>query len=81
MAAYRRVYDSCHLQADCQKTGISSGTLRSVIEYGLLFFLMSLRSSFETNNDDVTHTMIISNKLNILTSTRAENRVSVSSAV
>jgi len=29
MAAYRRVYDSHHLQADC------SGTLRSVIEYGL----------------------------------------------
>ena len=34
MAAYRRVYDSRHLQADCQ-AGISSGTLRSVIEYGL----------------------------------------------
>jgi len=31
MAAYRRVYDSCHLP----RTGISSGTLRSVIEYGL----------------------------------------------
>ena len=29
MAAYRRVYDSRHLQA------VSSGTLRSVIEYGL----------------------------------------------
>ena len=34
-AAYRRVYDSRHLQADCARTGISSGTLRSVIEYGL----------------------------------------------
>jgi len=31
MAAYRRVYDSHHLQADC---GISSGTLCWVIEYG-----------------------------------------------
>ena len=31
MAAYRRVYDSRHLQAD----GLSSGTLRSAIEYGL----------------------------------------------
>jgi len=39
MAAYRRVYDSRHLQADCQKTGISSGTLRSAIEYGLPFLL------------------------------------------
>ena len=40
MAAYRRVYDSRHLQpltAKVLRTGISisSGTLRSVIEYGL----------------------------------------------
>jgi len=39
MAAYRQVYDSHHLQADCQEPGISSGTLRSVIEYGLPFLL------------------------------------------
>ena len=37
MAAYRRVYDSRHLQADCQVFGISSETLRSLIEYGLAF--------------------------------------------
>jgi len=37
MAAYRRVYDSRQLQADMPRTGISSGTLRSVIEYGLPF--------------------------------------------
>ena len=37
MAAYRRVCDSRRLQADCQEPGISSGTLRSVIEYGLAF--------------------------------------------
>jgi len=35
MAAYRRVYDSRHLQADCKKNAISSGTIRSVIEYEL----------------------------------------------
>ena len=36
MAAYRRVYDPRHLQADCQELGSAScGTLRSVIEYGL----------------------------------------------
>ena len=36
MAAYRRVYDSRHVQADCQEPGsCSSGTLRSVIECGL----------------------------------------------
>jgi len=39
VAAYHRVYDSRHLQADCKKPGISSGTLRSVIEYGLRFLL------------------------------------------
>jgi len=32
MAAYRRVYDSRHLQADCQEPGSAP---RSVIEYGL----------------------------------------------
>jgi len=40
MAAYRRVYDSRDLQADCLDqpgAGISSGTLRSVLEYGLPF--------------------------------------------
>ena len=36
MAAYRRVYDSRHLQADCQEPGgISSGTVRSAVEYWL----------------------------------------------
>jgi len=38
MAAYRLVYDSRHLQADTAKNrDLSSGTLRSVIEYGLPF--------------------------------------------
>ena len=43
MAAYRRVYDSRHLQADCQEPGSAPepGTLRSAIEYGLpLIFLL-----------------------------------------
>ena len=44
MAAYRRVYDSRHLQVDCQKTGISSGTLRSVMSMGYLY-LFSLMCS------------------------------------
>jgi len=37
MAAYRRVYDSRHLQADRQEPGSApkTETLRSVIEYGL----------------------------------------------
>jgi len=37
MAAYRRVYDSHHLQADCRER---SGTLRSVIQYGLPLLLV-----------------------------------------
>ena len=42
MTAYRRVYDSRHLQADCQEPGLAP-ELRSVIEYGLpLPFLPSL---------------------------------------
>jgi len=45
MAAYHRVYDSHHLQADCQ-TGISSGTLRFLIEYGLLLPFSILRCEF-----------------------------------
>jgi len=45
MAAYRRVYDSRHL---LPKTGISSGTLRSVIEYGLPLPFVSSRNSNST---------------------------------
>jgi len=41
MAAYRRVYDSHHLQADCKEPGSAPETYDSVIEYGLpLPFLM-----------------------------------------
>jgi len=39
MAAYRRVYDSRHLQADCKELGSPpEPSQRSVIEYGLPFF-------------------------------------------
>jgi len=53
MAAHRQVYDSRHQQAGCQepdREGISSGTLRSVIEYGsplpLKIFLMYFSFQF-----------------------------------
>ena len=47
MAAYRQVYDLRHLQADYQELVISSGTLLSVIEYGLpLPFFTYGRGSF-----------------------------------
>jgi len=44
MAAYGRVYDSRHLQADCQEPGSAPETLRSVTEYGLSlpFYLYTL---------------------------------------
>ena len=42
MAAYRWVYDSSHLQADCQELG--SGTLHSAIEYGLSLPFYSCRA-------------------------------------
>ena len=39
MVANRRVYDSHHLQADCQELGSAPELLiRAVIEYGLPFF-------------------------------------------
>ena len=40
MAAYRRVYDSRHLQADCQEPVWAPKTLCSVIEYRLPFLLL-----------------------------------------
>jgi len=46
MAAYRRVYDSRHLQADCQEP---------VIEYGLPLFLVPLCASVrDVRASDVT---------------------------
>jgi len=39
MAAYRRVYDSHHLQADCQEPGSAPRTLRSFSSMGCLFYL------------------------------------------
>jgi len=35
MEAYRRVYDSRHLQTDCQEPGSAPKPIRSVIEYWL----------------------------------------------
>jgi len=48
MAAYRQVYDSRHLP----RTGISSGTLRSAIEYWLplLCLLLIIYVISEKNN-------------------------------
>ena len=55
MAAYSRVYDSRHLHADCLETGISSGTLRWVIEYGLYLFYRCAQLSYATQHAaDVT---------------------------
>ena len=44
MAAYRRVYDSRHLQADCQELGSALEPYAWSVEYGLpyIFCLTSL---------------------------------------
>jgi len=42
MAAYRLVYDSRHMQADCQEPGIAPEPVRSVIEYGLTLLFFTL---------------------------------------
>ena len=56
MAAYRRIYDSRHLQADCQEPGSSTGTLRSVMEYGLLltFTLLSNNVKWPKQMENIT---------------------------
>jgi len=54
MAAYRRDYDSRHLQADwLPSTGIGSGTIRSAIEYGLPFFILFAVPLSEISVDEV----------------------------
>ena len=45
MAAYRRVYDSCHLRADCQEPG----TVRSVIEYAWATFTFNPNTNSNPN--------------------------------
>jgi len=47
MAAYRRVYDSRHLQADCKEPRSAPGTLRLAIEYGLALPLLFTRHGSE----------------------------------
>ena len=45
MVAYRRVYDSRHLQADCQVPGSAPEPyVRSVFEYGLPLHLLFNRT-------------------------------------
>jgi len=41
MAAYRRVYDSRHLQADCQETGSAPEPYARESSMGYLFLIMS----------------------------------------
>jgi len=45
MAAYRRVYDSRHLQADCQELGSAPELYAPLIEYGLPLPLLVWTSS------------------------------------
>jgi len=43
MAAYRRVYDSRHLQADCQEPGLAPETYARQSSMGNLTFLQCLK--------------------------------------
>ena len=55
MAAYRRVYDSRHLPADCQERGSAQGTYaRSAVEYWLPFTVhrVSSHSASVLGGDD-----------------------------
>jgi len=61
MAAYRRLYDSRHLQADCQEPGSAPEpyALRSVIEYGiplpLLFFSFHVVNNYSLQTCNSSH--------------------------
>jgi len=41
MAAYRRVYDSRHLQADCQEPGLVPEPYAWQLSMGCLYFLLA----------------------------------------
>jgi len=56
MAAYRRVYDSCHLQADCQEPGSAPEPYARQLSMGHLFntrFLRPTRVSTQTASRSV----------------------------
>jgi len=48
MAAYRRVYDSRHLQADCQEPGLAPEPYTRQSNMGYLFITLTL--SFQAQN-------------------------------
>ena len=66
MAAYRRVYDSRHLQADCQEPGSAPGPYarKSSMGYIYLFILTLLRGPLQLH--------IIVFDRNLTTSSRTE---------
>ena len=62
MAAYRRVYDSHHLQADCQEPGSAPEPIHSAIEYGLpLPFYLVAMPTMQSETFSSPPVIIISN--------------------
>jgi len=52
MAAYRQVYDSCHLQADCQEPGSAPEPYARWSSMGYLYL-------FTIATDDVTERVVV----------------------
>jgi len=53
MAAYRRVYDSRHLQADCQELGSApEGTLRATFTFLVYLVALYFIVSVMVNKDE-----------------------------
>ena len=54
MAAYRRVYDSRHLQADCQEPGSAPEPYARYSSMGYLYFFTTTRLTLleQSNKDD-----------------------------
>ena len=55
MAAYRQVYDSRHLQADCQETGSAPGPYVRQSSIGYLYFFTSDYLRYLRINQSVIH--------------------------
>jgi len=63
MAAYRRVYDSCHLQADCQEPGSTPEPYAQQLSMGYLYLyllvfilhLLHVYAVIEKNTEPTNH--------------------------
>ena len=76
MAAYRRVYDSRHLQADCQEPGSAPEPYSRVIEYGLPLIPFCSRYSQLYSQEAAAMRSLATSNLATCGCLRARNKIS-----